>query len=142
MASSLTIAAPPTTTIRPRSDPGREPAAVGGADLAADHRAGRDQRRRGPGDVGGEGEDHPGDPVGEAGEHVLQPVRPLQALGQGDAEDAEQEDALGGAEVAAVDPGREDRERGEDPVLVGDPRFAPGQRPVDPGLEDDEDQRR
>ena len=51
----------------------------------------------------------PGDAVDQAREHVLQRVRALQVLRQRHAEDREQQDPLGGAEVAAVDAGQVDR---------------------------------
>ena len=69
----------------------------------------------------------PGDAVRQAREHVLQRVRALQVLGERHAEDPQQQDPLGGAEVAAVDARHVDRERRRTtPALVDRVDFALG----------------
>ena len=74
------------------------------------------------------------------GEDVLEPVEALQVVVDRDPEDPDQEDALAGAEVAAVDAARRDgRSRGEAALVLGP--AAVGECPVDPRLRDDEDQR-
>ncbi len=47
------------------------------------------------------------DRVGHGGQHVLDRVEALQVVGERDPQDREQDHALGGAEVAAVDAGQE-----------------------------------
>ena len=54
--------------------------------------------------MGGEREDDGGNGVHEAGEHDLERVDPLELVVEGEAEDREQQDPLGGAEIAAIDP--------------------------------------
>ena len=69
-------------------------------------RADGDQRRDPPVDVGDQDEDHRRDAVDEPGEDVLDRVVPLQGRRRSRAQDGHQQDALGGAEVAAVHPGQ------------------------------------
>ena len=83
----------------------------------------------------------PATPLTIAVEDVLQGVRALQVLREHDAEKAEQEDPLGGAEVAAVDPGGVDAERRPQPALALLADLTLGQHPVQPRLQDDKDQR-
>ena len=47
------------------------------------------------------------DAVGDGDGHVLQRVEPLQVVGEHEAQDRQQDHALGGAEVAAIDAGEE-----------------------------------
>src|SRR5699024_6257400 len=51
------------------------------------------------------------DGVDDEDEHVLQPVEPLQIIGQEQTEQGDEDDALGRGEVAAVDGGEEDDEQ-------------------------------
>ena len=119
LASSTTIAVSPTTTISGAQRRGRQPPPVARAELAAGDRPDGDQRRRAPGDVGHEDEDDRRDAVDDAGEDVLERVDALQVVVDGQPEDGEQQDALRGAEVAAVDAGAEDAgERRAPAVLV------------------------
>src|SRR5215469_13920538 len=90
--------------------PRGEAAADPGAELAAEDRAGRDQRGDAPVDVRERDEDNRGDAVDQAGQHVLCRVDPLQAVVERDAEQADEQHALGRAEVTAVDAGAEDEE--------------------------------
>jgi hypothetical protein len=91
--------------------------------------------------VRGEDEVQAGDAVDDRREHVLQRVGALEVLRQGDAEDAEQQDPLGRAEVAAIDAGRVDTDRCPQPALLVPADVALGQHPVDPRLQDDEHER-
>ena len=99
----------PTTTITARSASAGSRRPYRAAEHAADRRADRDARDRLPRHVGDEDEHDAGDEVHQAGEHVLQRVDPLELLAQRQAQDAEQQDPLGRAEVAAVDAGRRTR---------------------------------
>ena len=61
------------------------------------------------------------DRVDDEDEHVLQTVETLQIVGQHQAEQGDEDDALGGGEVAAVDRGEEDDEEHGDVAARGQP---------------------
>ena len=87
-------------------------------------------------------EDEPGERFHEPCQGVLQAVDRLQALREGDAEDGDDEDPLGGAEVPAVHAEHVEAEQRPD-ALVGDALAAvPGEQRGEPGLDDDEHERR
>ena len=69
-------------------------------------------------------------------EHVLHPVEPLQVVGDEDPEQREQDHALGGTEVAAVDPGEEHPEPQLDATVLDHPAASLGDETAEPGLED------
>lgn len=78
-------------------------------DLRAQDRADGQGQHDGPVDLGDDHEDDPGDRVGDHHQHVLEPVDPGHALGQRDAHDGHHQHALGGAEIAAVHAGEDNR---------------------------------
>ena len=129
--SGVIAATRPTTTIITAQPGAGQPPADVRAELAADDRPDRDEHRHLPRHVGGEHEHDRGDAVGDQREHVLHRVEPLQVVGDEDPEQREQDHALRGAEVAAVDTGEEhpDPEHGA-AVLDHPSRFAgAGARP-------------
>ncbi len=80
-------------------------------ELPAERRAEREQERGPPLDVS-EGDEHDSrDEVREPREDVLEAVDPLHALREPEPECREDDDPLRGAEVAAVDAGREEPRR-------------------------------
>ena len=116
--SSRTIANTPTTTMIARSAeagsrrPPRAPRMPPMIDPTAISAAGA------PGHVGGEHEDDAGDEVDQAGEHDLERVDALQVIVERQRQDGQQQDALSGAEVAAVDAGGEHADRGQRPGVL------------------------
>ena len=109
-ARSLTIAAMPTTTIVARRTAGdsRRPIRAPSRPPRTEPPAMRPAAAQSMCD--GDHEDDRRDEVGDPAEHVLQPVLPLQRLGEEQAEEAHQQHALRRAEVAAVDAGAEQGE--------------------------------
>lgn len=104
-----------------------------GADETTDQRPDGDQRHRAPGDAVEADDDvcRRGHRVDHEGEQVLGCVHPLHGLGQQHPHHADQQDALGGGEIAPVDA---DQERGDDQgdepaagdgVVVAAGRFGP-----------------
>ena len=120
--TKVVTATTPTTTITAAQHVGREPAAHGRAELAADDRADGDQSGRRPVDAVGcavgqerqvdevqQDEHDRGDGVDEQGQHVLGGVVALHRVDHADAQDGHQQHSLGGAEVPAVHAGEGDR---------------------------------
>jgi hypothetical protein len=97
-----------------------QPAADLGADHASDQGAGGDQPHHGPVDPA-EGEEHVGgsrDEVHGQGQDVLHGIGVLDGPGHEDAEDADQENALGRDKVAAVDAGQIHQEDQDETVAA------------------------
>ena len=104
---SLIAAIKPTTTITPRSNGAGIRRPMLRAELRTDDRPDRDERGHVPGHVGGEHEHDRGNAVRDRRQHVLHAVQALEVLGDEDPEEREQDHALRGTEVAAVDTGEE-----------------------------------
>ncbi len=102
---SWTMAAVPTSTMRPRSTVGAQAAADLGAYLSADGRTDRDEDDGRPVEVGDEEEEQGGDGVDHGGQYVLDGVEALHRVVDEHAHQGEVDDPLGGGEVAAVDAG-------------------------------------
>ena len=72
----------------------RHPPSEVGAELRTGDRSDGNERGDVPGHVGGEHEHERGDAVGNRSEHVLDPVEPLEVVGDEDPEQREQDHAL------------------------------------------------
>ena len=97
---------------------GRQPSPGPSAEHPADQRAAGDQARRTPGDVGGKYEHDSGDEVDQPGQDDLYRVQALKIVGDRQAQDGQDQDALGGAEVPAVDASGEHATVASGPALA------------------------
>ena len=93
----------------------------------------RQESRRVPRHMGEGDEQEPGHAVDEKGEHVLGGVEPLEVVAQEDAEQRQQDDALGGAEVPPVHPGQEHRPEQDGTAVGRAGRLAVPSAPTDRG---------